>query len=178
MGELREDHELEALLSFLKAENGCDFSSYKRSSLRRRIEKRMQTLDVDGFERYRAFLQSNPNELVPLFNAILINVSAFFRDPSVWSFVESQVIPRVLAAKPPASSLRIWSAGCAAGQEPYTLAMLLAEIMGIEAYSRRVKIYATDLDQDALDRARTARYDLRALESVPEALRAKYFQND
>ncbi len=178
MGELREDHELEALLSLLKAKNGCDFSAYKRSSLRRRIEKRMQTLDVEGFQHYRALLEANPNELVSLFNAILINVSAFFRDPSVWTFVENQVIPRILAAKPPASSIRVWSAGCAAGQEPYTLAMVLAEAMGIEDYCRRVKIYATDLDHDALDRAQSARYDSNALASVPEALRAKYFQDD
>ena len=178
MGELREDQELEALLSLLRAKNGHDFSGYKRSSLRRRIEKRMHALDIERFEHYRAFLEANPNELVPLFNAILINVSAFFRDPDVWNFVSTQVIPRLLEAKPAESSIRVWSAGCSAGQEPYTLAMVLAEVMGIDEYCRRVKIYATDLDQDALDRARHARYDSHALESVPEALRAKYFQDD
>jgi len=178
VGELREDQELEALLSFLKAQNGYDFSGYKRSSLRRRIEKRMLSLDVAGFGHYRAFLEANPTELVPLFNAILINVSAFFRDPPVWAFVNEHVIPRVLDARPATSPIRIWSAGCAGGQEPYTIAMVLAEAMGIEDYCERVKIYATDLDQDALDRARVARYDPRALESVPEKLRAKYFQND
>jgi PAS domain S-box-containing protein len=178
VGELREDQSLEALLSFLKAKNGCDFSGYKRSSLRRRIEKRMRTLDVRGFEHYCAFLEANPTELVPLFNAIVINVSAFFRDPPVWAFLDDQVIPRVLDARPATSSIRIWSAGCAGGQEPYTIAMVLAERMGIDDYCRRVKIYATDLDQEALDRARVARYDAHALESVPEALRIKYFQND
>lgn len=178
MGELREDQELEALLDFLRARNGYDFSGYKRSNLRRRIEKRMHALDVRGFGHYRALLEANPNELVPLFNAILINVSAFFRDQVVWTFVGTQVIPRILERKTAASSIRVWSAGCAGGQEPYTLAMLLAESLGIEDYCRRVKIYATDLDQDALDRARHARYDSHALESVPEALRAKYFQSD
>jgi PAS domain S-box-containing protein len=178
VGVLREDQELEALLSFLKAKNGYDFSGYKRSSLRRRIEKRMHTLDVAGFEHYRAFLEANPTELVPLFNAILINVSAFFRDPPVWTFLDDHVIPRILDARPATSSIRIWSAGCAGGQEPYTIAMVLAERMGIDDFCRRVKIYATDLDQDALDRARAARYDSHALESVPEALRIKYFQND
>jgi PAS domain S-box-containing protein len=178
VGVLCEDQELEALLSFLKAQNGYDFSSYKRSSLRRRIEKRMQALDVTGFEHYRALLEANPTELALLFNAILINVSAFFRDPPVWTFLDDQVIPRVLDVRPATSPIRIWSAGCAAGQEPYTIAMVLAERMGVDDYTRRVKIYATDLDQEALDRARLARYDSHALESVPEALRHRYFQND
>jgi PAS domain S-box-containing protein len=178
VGESREDPELEALLSFLKTSNGFDFGAYKRSTLRRRIEKRMQAVHAESIGQYRAVLDANPDEFVPLFDTILINVSSFFRDPDAWSTVAESVIPRVLEAKPAGAGIRVWSAGCAAGQEPYTIAMLFAEVMGIESACRRVKIYATDLDEDALDRARHARYDPRSLDAVPEALRERYFQND
>jgi two-component system, chemotaxis family, CheB/CheR fusion protein len=173
-----EDPDLEALLDFLKNSNGFDFTGYKRSSLKRRIQKRMQGLHLDDFDRYRAYLEANPDEFAPLFNTILINVSAFFRDPEPWEFVARKVIPRVLETKPPRMPIRVWSAACAAGQEPYSVAMLLAEALGIEEYTRRVKIYATDLDEEALDEARHARYDVRALDAVPEALRAKYFMGE
>jgi two-component system, chemotaxis family, CheB/CheR fusion protein len=173
-----EDPELEALLNFLKGSNGFDFTGYKRTSLKRRILKRMQSVNIDDFDRYRAYLEANPDEFAPLFNTILINVSSFFRDTEAWEFIASNVIPRVLDAKPARSPIRVWSAACAAGQEPYSMAILLAEALGIEDYSRRVKIYATDLDEDALEEARRARYPLRAVESVPEALRTKYFLSE
>ncbi len=175
MAPTEEDPELEALLNFLKSSNGFDFTGYKRSSLKRRIQKRMLSVHIDEFDRYRAYLEANPDEFAPLFNTVLINVSSFFRDEEAWEFIAGKLIPRVLEAKPARSPIRVWSAACAAGQEPYSMAILLAEALGIEEYSRRVKIYATDLDEEALDEARHARYDLRALESVPEALRKKYF---
>jgi two-component system, chemotaxis family, CheB/CheR fusion protein len=175
MGQTAEDPELEALLDYLKSSNGFDFTGYKRSSLKRRIQKRMQSVHIEEFDRYRAYLEANPDEFAPLFNTILINVSSFFRDEEAWEFMASKVIPRLLETKPALSPIRVWSAACAGGQEPYTVAMQLAEALGIDDYVRRVKIYATDLDEEALDEARQARYDQRALESVPEALRKKYF---
>jgi two-component system CheB/CheR fusion protein len=178
MGPTAEDPELEALLNFLKNSNGFDFTGYKRSSLKRRILKRMQGAHIEEFDRYRAYLEANPDEFAPLFNTILINVSSFFRDAEAWQFIAERVIPRVLETKPTRSPIRVWSAACSAGQEPYTVAMLLAEALGVEEYARRVKIYATDLDEEALDEARHARYDQRALESVPEALRMKYFMSE
>ena len=178
MGESREDSELEALLSFLKTNNDFDFGAYKRSTLQRRIQKRMQAVNAEGVGGYLAFLDANPGEFVPLFNTILINVSSFFRDPETWLAVETEVIPRLMASKPAGAPIRVWSAGCSAGQEPYTLAMLFAELMGVDECCRRVKIYATDVDEDALDTARRARYDSRSLDAVPETLRAKYFEND
>src|SRR5215204_4249727 len=99
MSPTADDPELEALLNFLKNSNGFDFTGYKRSSLRRRIVKRMQALRIEEFERYRSYLEANPDEFAPLFNTILINVSSFFRDTEAWDFISTRVIPRVLESK-------------------------------------------------------------------------------
>ena len=114
------------------------------------------------------------DEFSALFNTILINVTSFFRDPDVWAYIDSDVLPPLLEAHSPDDPLRVWSAGCAAGQEPYTLAMLIAEHIGIEKLRDHVKIYATDVDEEALAEARQAAYTDRQIADVPEAMR-KYF---
>lgn len=121
-------------------------------------------------------LQASSDEFAALFNTILINVTAFFRDPEAWDFVAAEVIPRMLAERGPSDPIRVWSAGCASGQEAYSLAMLLAEALGPEAFRQRVKIYATDIDEEALTQARAASYDAKAVESVPPDLLARYFE--
>ncbi len=171
-----EDPALESLLVYLKASHGFDFTGYKRSSLKRRILRRMQSIRIEAFEAYCSYLEEHPDEFVPLFNSVLINVSSFFRDPETWSYLLGTTLPRVLEAKPKEAAIRVWSAACANGQEPYTIAMLFAELLGIEQACRRVKIYGTDLDEDALEQARQARYDAKNLEHVPAELRSKYFQ--
>ncbi|HMJ12497.1 MAG TPA: CheR family methyltransferase [Polyangiaceae bacterium] len=170
-----EDPRLESLLQFLKTSNGFDFTGYKRSSLKRRILKRMQAVHMENFDEYRRYLEARADEFVPLFNTVLINVSSFFRDSETWSYLQTTTFPRVLEAKLKQAPVRIWSAACASGQEPYSIAMALAELVGVEEFCRRVKIYATDLDEDALEQARHARYDVRELENVPAELRNKYF---
>ena len=106
-----------------------------------------------SFEEYLDFLQASSDEFASLFNTILINVTAFFRDLEAWEYIGSEVIPRMLAERGPSDPIRVWSAGCASGEEAYTLAMLLAEALGAEAFRQRVTIYATDIDEDALTRA-------------------------
>ncbi len=125
--------------------------------------------------QYLDVLQASSDEFSALFNTILINVTAFFRDPDAWEYIASDVIPQMLAERGPDDPIRVWSAGCASGQEAYTLAMLLAETLGPDAFRRRVKIYATDVDEDALTEARAADYEAKAVESVPEELLDKYF---
>jgi two-component system CheB/CheR fusion protein len=121
-------------------------------------------------------LQASSEEFSALFNTILINVTAFFRDPDAWDYIATDVIPRMLAERGPDDPIRIWSAGCASGQEAYTLAMLLAETLGPDAFRQRVKICATDVDEDALTEARAATYDAKAIESVPTEFLEKYFE--
>lgn len=170
------DESFEALLRYMRDSRGFDFTGYKRTSLMRRVRHRMDQAGYTSFEEYLDVLQASSDEFASLFNTILINVTAFFRDPEAWEFIGAEVIPRLLAERSPADPIRVWSAGCASGQEAYTLAMLLAESLGPDAFRQRVKIYATDIDEDALTEARAASYDMRSVESVPPDLLARYFE--
>ncbi len=170
------DPAFEALLEFLKDARGADFTGYKRSSLERRFHRRMETVGCTSFGDYLDFLEVNPEEFEHLFEALLINVTEFFRDPPAWEHLRDEVLPDMLAAKAPDEPVRVWSAGCASGQEAYTCAIVLAELMGIDAYRQRVKIYATDIDEDALAQARLATYTAKEMEHVPVPLRETYFE--
>src|SRR5215470_16426409 len=176
MAEAVRDEEFESLLAFIRDERGFDFTGYKRPSLQRRIAKRMQELGVENFADYQTRLAGDNNEFAQLFNTILINVTSFFRDEVAWDFLGAEVLPKILEAKDESEPIRIWSTGCASGEEAYTLAMVLAERLGEEAFRTRVKIYATDVDEDALAQGRHATYDEKAVEPVPEPLREKYFE--
>jgi two-component system CheB/CheR fusion protein len=169
------DDSFEALLRFMRDARGFDFTGYKRTSLMRRVQHRMDQTGHKTFDEYLDALQASSDEFAALFNTILINVTTFFRDPEAWDFVRTDVIPAILAARGPNDPIRVWSAGCASGQEAYSLAMLLAEALGPDDYRQRVKIYATDVDGDALTEARAALYDAKAVESVPPELSEKYF---
>jgi two-component system, chemotaxis family, CheB/CheR fusion protein len=168
----------EPLLEHLRHSRGFDFTAYKRTTLTRRIVKRMETAGVTGVDRYREFLDTHPDEFKALFNTILINVTSFFRDRDVWDALRDDVLPQLIAAREPGEPIRIWSAGCASGQEPYSVVVLLAEALGIDAVRERVKVYATDVDEEALAEARRAVFTETQLADVPAALAAKYFEGD
>jgi two-component system CheB/CheR fusion protein len=122
--ELPEGSDVEVLLDYLRRNRGFDFTGYKRTSLTRRIDKRMQEVGIPSYLDYVDYLEVVPEEFTHLFNTILINVTSFFRDPPAWEFLAEEVLPRILAARRPGEPLRLWSAGCASGQEAYTLAMV------------------------------------------------------
>ncbi len=168
------DAAFEELLHYLRDSRGFDFTGYKRTSLMRRVDRRMQTADIGSYETYLDLLQVRPDEFTALFNTILINVTDFFRDTDSWDHLAQTVLPALLEARA-SGPIRIWSAGCATGEEAYSLAMLLAEAIGTEGFRERVKIYATDVDDEALAEARQATYSERNIASVPAELRAKYF---
>ncbi len=169
------DPDFEALLVYLKHSRGFDFTAYKRASLMRRVLVRMQTAGIATFAQYIDYLQVDPDEFTRLFNTILINVTSFFRDAPAWRFLAESVLPPLIDAAGPAESIRVWSAGCASGEEAFTIAILLAEALGPEVFRERVKIYGTDVDEEALSQARLASYDERAMEEVPPELLEKYF---
>ena len=171
-----QDAGFEALLGLLQQSRGFDFTGYKRPSLTRRIAKRMQMLGLEHFGDYGDYLEVHPDEFGLLFNAILINVTAFFRDEAPWDYLRREVLPAVIAAKGPHDWVRVWSAGCASGQEAYSIAIALAEAMGEDAYRERVKVYATDVDDEALAQARLASYSPKDVETVDPALRERYFE--
>jgi two-component system CheB/CheR fusion protein len=166
----------EGLLDYLKNSRAFDFTSYKRAGLMRRVDKRMQAVGVSGYTDYVDYLEVHPEEFAALFDTVLINVTGFFRDPHAWEFIDQQVLPQILARKDAKEAIRIWSTGCATGQEAYTLAMLLGEKLGVAAFRDRVKIYATDIDDHALNNARVATYAAKEVESMPAALLEKYFE--
>jgi two-component system, chemotaxis family, CheB/CheR fusion protein len=170
------DPRFEQLLAYVRDERGFDYTGYRRPTLMRRFEKRMQAVGATDWEAYRAYLDKHAEEFAELFNTILINVTGFFRDTETWETVANEVIPRLLDERREEAPLRVWSAGCASGEEPYTVAMLLAETLGEEGFQRRVKIYATDVDDAALAEAREATYSAKQLEKVPPELRERYFQ--
>jgi two-component system CheB/CheR fusion protein len=173
------DAKLEGLLEYLRQSRAFDFTGYKRPTVSRRILKRMQAIGIARFEDYIDYLEVHPEEFAHLFNTILINVTAFFRDPAAWAFLANTIIPRLIArgdGKKPGGPIRVWSAGCASGEEAYTIAMVLAEALSRNEFRRRVKIYATDADDEALATARQAMYTAKELEPVPEELREKYFE--
>ncbi|WP_326549112.1 CheR family methyltransferase [Mycolicibacterium sp. ND9-15] len=159
----------------MRDSRGFDFTGYKRTSLMRRVQHRMRQAGFDSYEEYLDHLQASSDEFNALFNTILINVTAFFRDPEAWEYLRDEVVPAMLAERGPNDPIRVWSAGCASGQEAYTLAMVLADALGLDAFRQRVKIYATDVDEDALAEARTASYDQKAVESVPTESLSTYF---
>jgi two-component system CheB/CheR fusion protein len=170
------DPVLEDLLVFIRDSRGFDFTGYKRTSLTRRIRKRMQEVGLPEYMDYRDRLESSAEEFGYLFNTILINVTSFFRDGEAWSFLQREVIPELLARSAPDEEIRVWSAGCASGEEAYSLAMVFAEALGIEETTRRVKIYGTDVDEEALQFGRAGVYPVRALETLPDDLRDRYFE--
>jgi two-component system, chemotaxis family, CheB/CheR fusion protein len=169
--------EFEELLTFIRDERSFDFTGYKRPSLMRRIAKRMHDVNVQSYAEYQEYLAATPEEFVQLFNTILINVTAFFRDEVAWDYLRRSVVPEIVRDHDGAPThIRLWSTGCATGEEAFSLAMVFAEEMGEEAFRKRVKIYATDIDEDALQKGRHAEFGPKQLESVPADLRERYFE--
>lgn len=171
------DPKFEALLDYLKRSRGFEFGSYKRSGLIRRVSKRMQSVTLKDYVEYMDYLEVHPEEFTQLFNTILINVTTFFRDEPTWDYLAREILPHLLNEKSPDDPVRVWNAGCSSGEETYSLAMLLAEAVGTEAFIRRVKIYSTDVDEEALAQARSAAYDKEDLQAVPASLCKTYFKS-
>ena len=165
----------ESLLDYLKRSRGFDFNGYKRPSLTRRVQKRLDIVGIGSFEEYRDYLEVHPGEFGDLFNTILINVTSFFRDQTAWDYLAAECIPRLLAQKGPDDPIRIWSAGCASGEEAYSLAMLISEAVGLESFRHRVKIYASDVDEEALAEARQAHFTDKDLQAIDAGMKEKYF---
>jgi two-component system CheB/CheR fusion protein len=164
------------LIEYIKRARGFDFSGYKRASLARRIRKRMQEVGVAEYGGYLDLLEATSEEFEALFNTILINVTRFYRDPPIWDYVRDTVVPQILERAEDGAPIRVWSAGCASGEEPYTLAMVLADALGEAEYLERVKIFATDVDEEDLTAARRAIYSARRITSVPEPMLERFFE--
>jgi chemotaxis protein methyltransferase CheR len=161
----------------ISREVGLSLDAYKDKCLRRRIAVRMRASGVHSYIEYQALLDRDPQEYERLKDAITINVTRFYRNTETWDQVRSRLVPEICAdAQGP---IRAWSAGCSSGEEPYTLAVLIAEHLDAQGRPDQmglVTIDATDIDRQCLDRARTARYGRDALADVPAELVERYFE--
>jgi len=168
---------LEKVLILLRAKTGQDFSLYKTNTIHRRIERRMGIHQIDRIADYVRYLQQNPQEVELLFKELLIGVTSFFRDPAAWEYLQSEALPRLLASRPEGRVLRAWSAGCSTGEEAYSLAMAFREALDqVKPKSGlKLQIFATDLDPDAIDKARQGLYPVNIAADVTPARLQRFF---
>lgn len=151
---------LAKIITLLRIQTGNDFSLYKKNTIYRRVERRMVVHKIDKISSYAAFLQHNPSETTILFKELLIGVTNFFRDSNVWENLEEDVFPKLIKNKPADSIIRAWIPGCSTGEEAYSLAILFKEAMeNINPHSGlNFQIFATDLDNEAIEIARKGHY--------------------
>ena len=155
----------------LRAQTGHDFSLYKQSTINRRVERRMAVHQIERLSEYVRHLQQTPAEVEALFRDLLIGVTNFFRDPEAFAALKEQVIPRLCADKDAGAAIRVWVPGCSTGEEAYSIAILLQEHMELLKQSFKVQVFATDIDRQAIEQARTGVYPASiAADISPERL--------
>ncbi|HLV99269.1 MAG TPA: chemotaxis protein CheB [Ktedonobacterales bacterium] len=170
---------LEAFLEEVRTRYGLDFNSYKTPTILRRLQRRIVATDTENLEGYVQYLDTHPEEYPQLINAFLIKVTEFFRDPELFAYLRDEVLPDIIKyARSRDNEIRIWSAGCATGEEAYSLAILMSEALGAELDQFNVRIFATDVDAEAVAFARRGIYPASALSGVPEELITRYFSKD
>ncbi len=168
-----------SILQLLTRASGIHFTHYKQPTLQRRIERRMVMRRLDSLEAYLKCLQKEPEELEALRHEMLIQVTSFFRDPESFQALKANVLPGLLKGRPVDSPIRIWVAGCATGEEVYSLAICVLEFLQQQPESPPVKIFATDVSEGAVGKARLGLYQESALADVsPERLRQFFVKND
>ena len=166
---------IERILALLRAATGHDFSQYKKHTVGRRIERRMFQHLTTSTEAYARYLQQQPQELKALFRELLINVTSFFRDPEAFEVLKHDVLPAMIQAKSAELPLRIWVAGCSTGEEAYSIAMVLRELVDGSPQELKVQFYATDLDDEAIATARAGLYPMNIAQDVSAERLRRFF---
>jgi two-component system CheB/CheR fusion protein len=172
---------LDKIFVLLRSQTGNDFSLYKKSTLYRRIERRMGLHQVENIAHYVRFLRENPHEIDLLFKELLIGVTSFFRDPPAWEHLKKEVMPALLATRSGGGILRAWVPACSTGEEAYSLAMVFREAMEPFKPVRNIslQIFATDLDRDAIEKARQGSFPANIAADVsPERLRRFFIKEE
>ena len=179
--EEKDQSAMEKILILLRARTGQDFSLYKRNTVYRRIERRMSIHQIDMIASYVRYLQENPQEVELLFKELLIGVTCFFRDQDSWVHLQQEAISACLSDRPSGGILRAWSVGCSTGEEAYSLAIAFKEQLEQQRPKEgfTLQIFATDLDRDAIDKARQGVYPANIAADVsPERLRRFFTKED
>ena len=166
---------LKDLLQELAEKRQFDFRGYKRTTMERRFRKRMFQLNIGSYGEYAEYIRKHGDEVDGLLTTLLINVTEFFRDPPAWEILRRETLAPMVRQLRPGDSLRAWSAGCASGEEAYSIAILLNEVLGPRIGEFDVKVYATDIDREALETARRGEYTPEGLRRVRPEWREKYF---
>jgi len=169
------ENELKKIFLLLRSQTSHDFSHYKRSTIDRRIERRMAVHQIDTLNEYVKFLQHSPEEVSALFRDLLIGVTNFFRDAKPFKVLEEKIIPELVAKAPDSTTLRIWSAGCSSGEEAYSIAILLQESLLDQRKNNVVQIFATDIDNLAIATARSGLYPSAVAQNMSAERLARFF---
>jgi len=177
--DLKGSESLHELLTLIRVRTGHDFSNYKQATLVRRIARHLQIYELEDIPSYIKLLRERPEDMQSLIKNILINVTNFFRDPDAFNALEKEIIPRLFAGKTGKDSVRVWCAGCASGEEAYSLGILLCEYASRLTDPPKLQIFATDVDEDAIAEAREHRYPETIEADVsPERLRHFFVKAD
>jgi chemotaxis methyl-accepting protein methylase/PAS domain-containing protein len=171
---------LDKAIILLRSHTGHDFSLYKQNTFYRRIERRMGIHQIAKIADYVRYLQENSQELDLLFKELLIGVTSFFRDPAVWEELRKKILPALIASQPDGQVLRAWVPGCSTGEEAYSLAMVFKEAMDKLKSKKKItlQVFATDLDKDAIDKARQGVYPENISADVSPRLMSRFFIKD
>ena len=169
---MNEDLEFERFIEKIHKKSGLDLSQYKRKQMERRIRSLMKSNNIDNLEDYFLLLDRSKEHYDKFTDHLTINVSEFFRNIAQWDYLRNTIVPRLVANT---DSLKVWSAGCSTGEEPYTLAIMLSETLGA---TKKFSIHATDLDREVLRKANLGIYNERALANVDNKLIDKYLEKN
>jgi two-component system, chemotaxis family, CheB/CheR fusion protein len=172
------DPQFQKIFALIRSATGHDFSHYKRSTIERRIERRLAVHQIDSLADYILFLQKYATEIETLFKNLVIGVTSFFRDPEAFNVVETQVLANLIKAKRPEDILRLWVVGCSTGEEAYSLAILISEAMAKLEKNINVQIFATDIDAAAIEFARKGLYPAGISENVSKERLGRFFINE
>jgi len=169
--------EIEIILSYLTEKRGVDFSGNRPALIERRINTRLTATKTVDFHDYRDYLTTHPKELDSLIDVLTITVSRFFRNTLTFEYIADRVLPAIIhqEAKTLDPSLRVWSAGCSTGEEPYSIAILINELMRKEHVPLHLNIFATDIDKKALKKAQAGVYPFENIKGIKYHLLKKYF---
>lgn len=173
--DVESQEEIAAILQLLKKSTGVDFAHYKMNTIKRRIIRRMLVQKLDNISDYLQFLRQHTNESMVLYQDLLINVTAFFRDPESMEYLKKVLFPRMLENASPNEPIRIWVPACSTGQEPYSLAMLLMEVLGDNAANTAIQIFATDLSELAIAKARLGLYSANEVADLEPKRLQRFF---
>lgn len=175
---LNEDTYLNQLLSTLRDQRGVDFSLYKPSTILRRIERRMGIAQVVSLEEYLRYIKHSPDEAKALYKDLLISVTKFFRDLESYNELKEKVIPQMVNRAEPGKTLRVWVAGCATGEEAYSLAILFTDYLEKSERKCEVKVFATDIEKEAMEYASRGIYPESIAADLPEPQMRRFFTKE